>query len=98
MHTERKKLLNVKTLSMGSIEMSYHRFKKHILYCLTHPGGFVQKELIRVVCSLGGLKLSATKCHQVVFDVLIDSAVQGLEDRQRKTGTRGYTEAWMNSM
>lgn len=51
---------------------------------LTHPGGFVQQELEGVVCGLRGLQLGATQLYQVVFHMLVDPAVQGLEDRERE--------------
>lgn len=49
---------------------------------LTHPGGFVQQKLKGVVCSLRGLELSTTQRYQVVLHVLINPAIQGLEDRE----------------
>lgn len=51
---------------------------------LTHPGGFVQQELEGVVCGLGGLELGTTQRYQVVFHMLIDPAIQGLEGRERE--------------
>lgn len=55
-----------------------------LLTHVTHPGGFVQQELEGVVWGLWGLELGATQLYQVVFDVLIDPAIQGLEDRERE--------------
>lgn len=38
------------------------------------------------MCGLRGLELGAAQRHQVVFDVLVDPAVQGLDDRETERG------------
>lgn len=57
---------------------------------MTHPGGFVQKELVGVVCGLVGFQFGPTQRYQVVFHMLIDPAIQSLEDREGDgTGVTG---------
>ena len=63
---------------------------------VTHPGGFVQQELEGVVRGLWGLELGATQLHQVVFDMLVDPAIQGLEDREREREQDPGLQWWMD--